>query len=88
MLYRIRQLNQPPPSGFVDFAVDGVTLGKVSPSMVKILSESSSIFVMDSSQNKLTLSSTAGVTCESRTDAVQSVMRDLKDRGLVSGWRD
>lgn len=87
MLYRIRQVNQAPPTSCVDFSVDGVVLGKVSPRMVDILTETS-VFEMDSSNEVLTLSSAAGTNCESRTDAVQSVMQDLRERGLITGWRD
>lgn len=88
MLYRIRQVNQQTPPTCVEFSVDGVVLGKVSPAMADILVETST-FEMDSSHpNVLTLSSTAGTTCDSRTRAVQSVMQVLRERGLVKGWRD
>lgn len=87
MLYRIRQVNQAPPITCVDFSVDGVVLGKVAPRMVDILKETS-VFEMDASNNVLILSSAAGTNCESRTDAVQSVMQDLRERGLITGWRD
>lgn len=36
----------------------------------------------------LTLTERAGSTCESRTECVQEVMAELRDRKLVSGWRD
>lgn len=36
----------------------------------------------------LTLSQHAGTTIESRTDAVMSVMKELKTQGIVTGWRD
>ena len=88
MLYRIRQVNQPPPPTCVEFSVDGVVLGKVSPSMADILVETTSTFEMNASRQVLTLSSTAGSTCDSRTNAVQSAMQDLRERGLVTGWRD
>ena len=89
MLYRIRQVNQPPPSSCIEFSVDGVVLGKVSPAMVDILLDiPASVFEIDEKQQVLTLSQTAGSTCESRTNAVQSAMQDLRERGLVTGWRD
>ena len=85
MLYRIRQVNQAPPITCINFSVDGVLLGKVSPTMVEILAETSVFEVHD---NTLTLSAAAGTNCESRTQAVQSVMQILREKGLVTGWRD
>jgi hypothetical protein len=40
-MYRIRQMIRAPPTSCVDFSVDGVVLGKVSPRMVDILTETS-----------------------------------------------
>lgn len=41
-----------------------------------------------STKNYLSLSEAAGYTFESRTRAVQSVMQELRSRGIVDGWRD
>jgi hypothetical protein len=65
MLYRIRQVNQPLPPSCIEFAVDGVVLGLVTPSMTGILLDTTSAFEIDETEQVLTLSSTAGSTCES-----------------------
>ncbi len=41
-----------------------------------------------SSCSILTLSENAGSTLESRTKAVKNVMDNLRDRGVITGWRD
>jgi 8-oxo-dGTP pyrophosphatase MutT (NUDIX family) len=74
-------------SSLVTFHVDGVELGKVRPSMVeKLVGTKSNVFVLQG--DHLTLASGAGSTCESRTQAVQSSMQELRDQGLIVGWRD
>lgn len=89
MLHRIRQVNkmtQEIKMASTTFEVDDVMLGQVMPSNLAKLLESP-IFEM-TEKDTLTLSSQAGNTCSSRTEAVKSVMEDLRDRGDVPGWRD
>eukprot|EP00565_Helicotheca_tamesis_P003842 CAMPEP_0185725992 /NCGR_PEP_ID=MMETSP1171-20130828/2109_1 /TAXON_ID=374046 /ORGANISM="Helicotheca tamensis, Strain CCMP826" /LENGTH=356 /DNA_ID=CAMNT_0028394253 /DNA_START=301 /DNA_END=1371 /DNA_ORIENTATION=- len=40
------------------------------------------------SRRILTLGEEAGTTCISRTNAIMSVMEQLRDDGFISGWRD
>ena len=42
----------------------------------------------NSSESILTLSDAAGTTFESRTQAVHAVMKQLRDSGYITGWRD
>jgi 8-oxo-dGTP pyrophosphatase MutT (NUDIX family) len=88
MLYRIRAVNNMPQSvieSAIDFQVDGVKLGRLMPSMMERLVRTP-FFEMQG--DSLTLSESAGKTCDSRTKAVQSVMMSLRDQGVVRGWRD
>eukprot|EP00539_Tryblionella_compressa_P014306 CAMPEP_0178817062 /NCGR_PEP_ID=MMETSP0746-20121128/1686_1 /TAXON_ID=913974 /ORGANISM="Nitzschia punctata, Strain CCMP561" /LENGTH=391 /DNA_ID=CAMNT_0020478131 /DNA_START=148 /DNA_END=1323 /DNA_ORIENTATION=+ len=103
MLYRIRECNNMPEeikASLVNFQVDGVILGKVRPKMAELLcsvapsGKGSEVFEManpSSSSMKpyMTLSTrSAGTTVESRTQAVASVMDELRNEGIVTGWRD
>jgi len=93
MLYRIRQVNVMPPDvecQLLDFSVDGIHLGEVTPNTADLLVEVGPVFEYKASEGKkfLTLSEAAGTTCDSRTDAVETVMLKLRDRGIVTGWRD
>jgi isopentenyldiphosphate isomerase len=86
MLYRIRQVNKSPEDVVLtDFSVDGSSLGKVTPTMLDTLLETNAFEMQGDS---LTLSAEAGTTCESRTEAVQTVMRDLREQGIIRAWRD
>jgi 8-oxo-dGTP pyrophosphatase MutT (NUDIX family) len=93
MLYRIDQINNIPQdvySSLLDFVVDGITLGKVTPSRAKLLSETDAgqgpVFAIQ--DGKVALTAVAGDTSESRTLAVEKVMEKLRDDGVVTGWRD
>lgn len=99
MLGRIRACNYMPNnvrSELVDFVADGKILGKVTPKVARLLCASSGaapssgkppIFTVGD-DGRLTLTDAAGETCDSRTDAVMSVMKDLRSRGVIDGWRD
>lgn len=97
MLYRIRECNRIPSrvqENLIDFVVDHRRVGKVTTPVAEILCNSSPIspvFVMDRSDSDtpvLTLAPTAGTTVEQRTESVMSVMKVLKEKGIVSGWRN
>ena len=90
-------------SGIIDFKVDGSVLGKVDPKVADILCSTSvattpggpsrSVFEMvtppTTSKAYLTLSEGAsGTTVESRSQAVATVMEELKQTGIVTGWRN
>jgi Domain of unknown function (DUF4743) len=103
MLQRIRAVNQYPKEiqqTAIPFFVDGTYLGLVRPAMADRLHDTG-VFCKTSIQNHendgasegskmiLTLNEDiAGTTCESRTNAVASVTKQLRDDGIVTGWRD
>ena len=90
MLHRIRKVNNMPidiRSSIIPFHVDGIELGKVRPAMVETLIGSKrNVFELLNGQ--LTLTRSAGSDASSRTEAVQSVMLDLRQQGIITGWRD
>ncbi|KAG7353387.1 NUDIX family hydrolase [Nitzschia inconspicua] len=103
MLYRIRQCNNMPDeirASLIIFELDGVRLGKVRPKMADLLCSVESprgngpVFELiqpsDSAGSPiLTLSSkVAGTTVESRTEAVAHVTNELRQQGVITGWRD
>lgn len=94
MLYRIRQVNSMPPeveSTLCDFCVDGLLLGEVTPKIADLLVKAGpSVFEYktDNGRRYLSLSDAAGTTSESRTSAVDTVMQQLREQGIVTGWRD
>lgn len=104
ILYRIRDCNDIPDEirkTCMNFEVDGIPVGKVTQKVAQLLCDSSPTefdeepvfqMIMSSDDGQetqtLTLSESAGATAESRTDAVMTVMANLKSKGIVTGWRD
>ena len=98
MLYRIKECNHIPSHikrNLVDFSVGGKILGQVTPKVANLLcsisASSGPIFELSQNSAKtnfLTLTTAAGVSPESRTAAVASVMEQLRDSGYISGWRN
>jgi len=96
MLHRVRECNQIPAhirETIMDFTIDGVGVGKVTKKVADLLCESSPsdpVFKIDEAGNRpvLTLTDTVGSTVDARTDSVMSVMKNLKDKGIITGWRD
>jgi 8-oxo-dGTP pyrophosphatase MutT (NUDIX family) len=96
-LYRVRQVNYMPEevrSSLLDFSVDGVVLGKVRPNIAKVLcseGEKHPVFSLvpryQSDHSYLTLTAEAGSTAEQRTTNVNRIMANLRDKGIVQGWR-
>ena len=93
MLHRIDAINNVPDEvrkTLLDFVVDGITVGKVTPSKAKLLSEvdagEGSVFAIKDGTVELT--PVAGKTADTRTLAVSKVMEKLRDDGVVTGWRD
>jgi len=84
------------------FIVDGKLLGKVTKKTANKLVESSnklpcSVFKISNQEISydgdviplhLTLSEEAGDTCSLRTDSVMTVMSQLREEGVIDGWRD
>jgi isopentenyldiphosphate isomerase len=96
MLYRIRQCNYMPQEArksMVDFVVEGASVGKCTTKVAVLLCRSSPsepVFQLQSIDGKKQLSLTeyAGLTKETRTDAVMTVMEKLRSEGVINGWRD
>lgn len=104
MLRRIRDVNSVPndiKSSLIDFVVGGKKLGKVTPDICEMLCSSSPTMsgpIFKTVENKggsssshhiaLTLTEAAGSTCQSRTNAVMSIMSHLRAEGTITGWRD
>lgn len=95
VLYRVRAVNYMPDdirASLMEFQVDGQSLGKVRPSIAEQLCQAGDdIFVhaIDSKDRSvLTLGPKAGADCAARTAAVAVVTKQLRDNGVVTGWRD
>jgi len=103
MLYRINAVNNVPPDvarSLVTFEIDGKKVGKSTPAVANLLCNTlvndKSIFHLEGTATygpnaRLTLSEEAGTTCQSRSDAVMSVMEKLRDDRTIhflNGWRD
>jgi Domain of unknown function (DUF4743) len=101
MLQRIRAVNQYAKEiqqTAIPFCVNGIYLGLVRPAMADRLHDTG-VFCKttttdhqknhEGSKMILTLNEDiAGTTCESRTNAVASVTKQLRADGIVTGWRD
>jgi Domain of unknown function (DUF4743) len=104
MLYRIRQVRQVPTNirdSLLEFRVDGIKMGQVRPNIAKLLcsfnidnssnESSGAAFTIewdDYSRSYLTLTAICGTTFESRSEAISKVTNQMKDKGIVTGWRD
>jgi isopentenyldiphosphate isomerase len=81
----------PDDVNLMDFIVDGEKIGRITPKVCERLCNTSpSIFQQVGSDysSALTLGKSAGDTPESRTEAVATVMEELKNCGYITGWRD
>lgn len=98
-LYRIRQCNIIPDKvreSLMPFVVDDAALGMVTPTTAEILcnalseQEEEAVFEITNKENEqfLTLTTAAGTSSESRTEAVARVTNALREAGVVAGWRD
>ena len=103
MMYRIKAVNNVPPEvskSLVAFKIDGKKVGKSTPAVAKLLCNTlvndKSIFQLEGTATHgpsatLTLTEEAGTTCQSRSDAVMSVMEKLRHDQTINflkGWRD
>lgn len=91
ILYRIRAVNDVPAGlKLLQFCVDGKVLGQVRPNVAECLCKSGSAFcIQEGNKNAiLTFSSSVGSSVESRTEAVGTVMGNLREQGIIAGWRD
>ena len=93
ILYRVRDVNKMTPeiaASLLPFSVNGQVLGQVRPAIADLLCQTSPVFSRkNGTQEALTLNDEiAGTTCESRTAAVATVMQQLREDGVISGWRN
>ena len=96
-LYRIQRVNHMPQDvsdSLIPFRVNNVLLGKVRPAIANLftstLDQGNHVFQLedDSDQQFLTLNDSCGSTCAERTAAVAVVTEELRNRGVIHGWRD
>lgn len=88
MLYRVRQCNIVPKElrdKLVNLVVDGQLLGKPSLELAERLDQTP-FFSLES--GILSLTAEAGSSRNERTQSIEKVMLQLKDEGIVTGWRD
>mmetsp|Transcript_16489 Transcript_16489/g.19564 ORF Transcript_16489/g.19564 Transcript_16489/m.19564 type:complete len:422 (+) Transcript_16489:31-1296(+) len=98
MLFRIRKCNhisQRVQDSLLDFVIDGSVVGKTTDAVAKCLCNASpsskpifEISTTTSNTRVVTLTEAAGSTLESRSEAIMSVMINLRSQGLITGWRD
>ena len=89
MLFRIREVNRVPEEvrkTVVPFQVDGVEIGKVLPENSQRLLKSG-VFAKDD-MGCLTFADSVGDTVEAKTAAVATVMNEMREEGLIKGWRE
>lgn len=76
--------------GYIPLVCDNVTVGLVSPEVVSKLQRFSAVFRI--AEDRLSFVSEVDSGVMARTRALDSVMRELRDRGMFSsalrGWRD
>lgn len=86
-LDRIEEANYRNLSDSLRFVLSGSRLGWVSPQFAKCLASWPEIFVVDASTVRLCKEiDLAGPVA--RTEAVSEVLRALRDKGIVTGWRE
>ena len=97
VLYRVRAVNHMPEeirNNLLDFVVDDIVLGKVRPNTANLLcsvDQTNPVFTLKESpggSSYITLTPEAGTTPESRTESVNRIMANLRDQGIVRGWRE
>ena len=103
MLYRVRECNNVPPEvkqNLLHFTINGERVGKVTKKVAELLckahpTDKEQIFqIINNGDNDnngemiLTLTKEAGNTLEEKSDAVMSVMKNLREKGVIKGWRD
>lgn len=72
-------------SQFTDFILDGFKVGGIHQSNLAFLDQYPHVFQKNS--NQVTLHSDL-TDFESRTQAVEEVLQDWREKGIITGWRD
>jgi len=83
---KVQQVNSYTMSDFVPLHLENRGIGCVHNSFRHKLEKYSGIFLMDHARNVMSLHHSLQ-TYQDRTDAVGLVMTDLKEQGLIKGWR-
>eukprot|EP00929_Paragymnodinium_shiwhaense_P051678 TRINITY_DN25964_c0_g1_i3.p1 TRINITY_DN25964_c0_g1~~TRINITY_DN25964_c0_g1_i3.p1 ORF type:complete len:391 (-),score=61.94 TRINITY_DN25964_c0_g1_i3:451-1482(-) len=74
---------------FVPFKVDGEVFGYLKPDFAAVLEEFSDTFVVNADSVQFAPAyADASVGSKARTDAVARVTNSLRERGVITGWRD
>lgn len=86
---RVEENNGPLGDG-VEFVLDGASVGQLQPEFAELIASYDSCFAWTSaSKTSLGLAPVvAAGSCDERTAAVAEVTASLKERGVVTGWRD
>ena len=88
-LDRIRSANAHALDDFLPFYVNRVRVGCVKRAFADMLASWPEVFRIDDTRATLAPEiDAAEVPAERRTEAVDEVLRSLRDRGVIDGWRD
>lgn len=85
ILDRIRECAQFDPARYIPFRVEGVRLGMIKTSFADVLRQFEDVFRV--SEETIDMVPELGDS-QQRTDAMDRVLRTLRDQGRVAGWRD
>lgn len=69
------------------FIVDGKILGYIKPSFAELLSSFPDVFVVKNESVSLHSTLESG-TCDNRTQNVGKVCLELRNKGVITGWRN
>ena len=87
-LDRIAACNTHNPQGFRPWIVDGERVGEIGPNMAELLARSGAD-VLAVAPDALTFAGPlASAPAEQRTQALDAMLRRLRDDGVVRGWRE
>ena len=84
-LDRINEVTPCDPSHFIPFYVNRVMIGMMKPEFAQILSNFPSVF--QTNCNEVSLSPNLD-SYKDRTNAIATVLGQLRKQGLIPGWRD
>ena len=74
---------------YVPFRIKGVTVGYLDPTFASAqLGRFSDVFVCDTEEVRLHTDVEAIADLNARSDVVQDALRQLRDEGIITGWRD
>lgn len=89
LIRRVEEVNSASIEGFCPFVIEDKLVGYVNPKYIPHLIKYDSIFQVKSHSTVLTLAPSLESATEAvRTRAISVVTQDLRDLGIVKGWRD